>query len=206
MAPPPLSLDLSTKHATAINCFSYTPSMAPPPINQLHTWTIRVTTPEGQPVEGATIAVDGSSKFPPPYATLHIAVHAWTPGSSPPYERCSSTTTPAPPAPAGHIKLKPLNLSDVELRQIGEFVNCRILVNNECGMRERSRVEQGPDGGNAAIHQVVPLGDWCGLSISTGLKVVPDADAVTVDELSQTTDLEPARSFGTDHDRYTRSR
>jgi hypothetical protein len=61
MAPPPPNLDLSTQLPTAEQHFlvSYTPSVTPPPINQLHTWTVRVTTPDGQPVEGATIAVDG---------------------------------------------------------------------------------------------------------------------------------------------------
>jgi hypothetical protein len=61
MAPPPSNLDLSTQLPTARNQYvvSYTPSVSPPPINQLHTWTVRVTTPDGQPVEGATIGVDG---------------------------------------------------------------------------------------------------------------------------------------------------
>src|SRR5919202_2304326 len=61
MTAPPSNLDLSTQLPTAQHHFvvSYTPSVTPPPINQLHTWTVRVTTPDGQPVEGATIAVDG---------------------------------------------------------------------------------------------------------------------------------------------------
>jgi YtkA-like len=61
MAPPPSNLDLSTQLPTMEQHFvvSYTPSVNPPPINQLHTWTVRVTTPDGQPVEGATIGVDG---------------------------------------------------------------------------------------------------------------------------------------------------
>jgi hypothetical protein len=58
---PPADLDLSTQAFTAQHRFqvAYTPSVTPPPVNQLHTWTLRVTTPDGQPVEGATIAVDG---------------------------------------------------------------------------------------------------------------------------------------------------
>jgi len=28
-------------------------------MNQLHAWTLNVTTPDGQPVEGARVAVDG---------------------------------------------------------------------------------------------------------------------------------------------------
>ena len=61
MTPPPTDLDLSTQLPTAQQHFvvGYTPSVSPPPINQLHTWTIRVTTPDGRPVEGATITVDG---------------------------------------------------------------------------------------------------------------------------------------------------
>jgi hypothetical protein len=61
MAPAPSNLDLSTQLPTAHQHFivSYTSSVTPPPINQLHTWTVRVTTPDGQPVEGATITVDG---------------------------------------------------------------------------------------------------------------------------------------------------
>ena len=58
---PPSNLDFSTQLPTVQQHFvvSYAPSINPPPINQLHTWTVRVTTPDGQPVEGATIAVDG---------------------------------------------------------------------------------------------------------------------------------------------------
>ena len=61
MMAPPSNLDLSTQLPTAQGRFivSYRPSITPPPINQLHTWTIRVTTPDGRPVEGATITVDG---------------------------------------------------------------------------------------------------------------------------------------------------
>jgi hypothetical protein len=57
----PADLDLRTTRATAQQRFvvAYTPSINPPPINQLHTWTVRVTTPDGQPVEGAHITVDG---------------------------------------------------------------------------------------------------------------------------------------------------
>jgi hypothetical protein len=61
MAPPPQDLDLSTERASAHEHYivSYASSITPSPINQLHTWTVRVTTPDGQPVEGATIGVDG---------------------------------------------------------------------------------------------------------------------------------------------------
>ena len=58
---PPSDLDYSTERLTANQTFhvAYTPSIAPPPINQLHTWKVRVTSPSGQPIEGATISVDG---------------------------------------------------------------------------------------------------------------------------------------------------
>jgi hypothetical protein len=58
---PPNDLDHSTERLTANQIFrvGYTPSIAPPPINQLHTWKIRVTTSGGQPIEGANITVDG---------------------------------------------------------------------------------------------------------------------------------------------------
>jgi YtkA-like len=61
MAPAPSNLNLATQLPTAQQHFivSYTPSVSPPPINQLHTWTVRVTRPDGQPVEGAHITVDG---------------------------------------------------------------------------------------------------------------------------------------------------
>jgi hypothetical protein len=54
--------DTSTVQFSAQQRFqvAYTPSVNPPPINQLHTWTLRVTTPEGRPVEHAQIAVDGA--------------------------------------------------------------------------------------------------------------------------------------------------
>ena len=49
MAPAPSDLDLSTQLPTTQQHFivTYTPSVTPPPINQLHTWTVRVTTPGG---------------------------------------------------------------------------------------------------------------------------------------------------------------
>jgi hypothetical protein len=61
MMTPPSDLDYATELPTNEQQFlvSYLPSITPPPINQLHTWQIRVTTLDGQPVEGATIGVDG---------------------------------------------------------------------------------------------------------------------------------------------------
>jgi hypothetical protein len=57
----PADLDTSTTQSTTGGLYqvSYTPSSTPIPINQLHTWTLTVTTPDGQPLEGAHIQVDG---------------------------------------------------------------------------------------------------------------------------------------------------
>lgn len=38
---------------------SYTPATEPLPLNQLHSWTLHLMTADGQPVENATITVDG---------------------------------------------------------------------------------------------------------------------------------------------------
>jgi YtkA-like protein len=38
---------------------SYVPGITPVPVNQIQSWTIRVTTPDGQPIEDATITVEG---------------------------------------------------------------------------------------------------------------------------------------------------
>lgn len=58
---PAASLDYSTTRASERGLYriSYTPSPAPPPINRLHTWALTVQTADGQPVEGARIAVEG---------------------------------------------------------------------------------------------------------------------------------------------------
>lgn len=57
----PTDLDLATQQITQGGHFgvSYEATSTPPPLNQLHTWTLTVTTPDGQPVEGARITVDG---------------------------------------------------------------------------------------------------------------------------------------------------
>ena len=36
-----------------------TPSADPAPINEMHTWTLHVETPDGKPVENAQVSVDG---------------------------------------------------------------------------------------------------------------------------------------------------
>lgn len=37
----------------------YRSEPAPAPVNQLHTWTIRLATPDGKPMEGASIMISG---------------------------------------------------------------------------------------------------------------------------------------------------
>jgi hypothetical protein len=57
----PEELDTSSTRLSDMGLFqvTYTSSLAPIPINQIHTWTIHVETAEGQPVEQASITVDG---------------------------------------------------------------------------------------------------------------------------------------------------
>lgn len=38
---------------------SYVPELSPVPINQIQTWVVRVTEPDGKPVQAAVITVDG---------------------------------------------------------------------------------------------------------------------------------------------------
>lgn len=57
----PANLDYGTARLTDNGLYqvSYTTPAETPPINQLHTWTLHVTTPDGRAVENATIHVDG---------------------------------------------------------------------------------------------------------------------------------------------------
>ena len=57
----PSDLDLSTMRTSEHGLFKATirPAIDPIPINQIHAWTLHVETPEGKPVENATISVDG---------------------------------------------------------------------------------------------------------------------------------------------------
>jgi hypothetical protein len=57
----PADLDYSTTRTSAAGSYrvSYEPRRGPIAVNQIHAWTIHVETADGQPVEGATIAVDG---------------------------------------------------------------------------------------------------------------------------------------------------
>jgi hypothetical protein len=60
-ATPPANLDVSLEKASVTG--RYVVSLVPPPaptaINQIHSWTVRVTDNGGSPVTGARLAVDG---------------------------------------------------------------------------------------------------------------------------------------------------
>ena len=57
----PSDLDTSTTRMTEQGTYqvSITSNLDPVDINQIHSWTLYVETPEGQPVENAQITVDG---------------------------------------------------------------------------------------------------------------------------------------------------
>ena len=57
----PSDLDTSTRRSSDNGLFnvSYTPSSGIVPVNQMHQWTLHVETADGQPVENATITLDG---------------------------------------------------------------------------------------------------------------------------------------------------
>ncbi|HEX2172134.1 MAG TPA: FixH family protein [Dehalococcoidia bacterium] len=59
--PPPADLDLSTVRLSTNGQFraSFTPRPNPIQINRVHTWSLHVETPTGQPIDDAVIAVDG---------------------------------------------------------------------------------------------------------------------------------------------------
>lgn len=61
MRPPPADLDLSLTRVTEHGLFVGTlePSASPIPVGTIQTWTVAVTTPEGQPVEHAVLAING---------------------------------------------------------------------------------------------------------------------------------------------------
>ncbi|WP_395687577.1 FixH family protein [Caenimonas koreensis] len=58
---PPSNLDLSLQHPSEHGAYVVTlePPAAPPAINQIHSWKVKVATPSGAPVTAAQIAVDG---------------------------------------------------------------------------------------------------------------------------------------------------
>ena len=53
--------DLATTRTTDQGRFvaAYTSDLQPPAINKVHGWTLDITTPDGSPVNGAEIAVEG---------------------------------------------------------------------------------------------------------------------------------------------------
>ena len=57
----PSDLDISSTRVSDNDLFrvSYVSSPEVVPVNQMHQWTLRVETADGQPVEDATITVDG---------------------------------------------------------------------------------------------------------------------------------------------------
>lgn len=59
--PAPNNLDTSTSRLSYDGLFqvSWSSDADVPPLNQIHTWTLHIETADGQPVEGATILVDG---------------------------------------------------------------------------------------------------------------------------------------------------
>jgi hypothetical protein len=61
MQPPPADLDLSLTQATEHGLYIGTlePSASPIPVGPIQTWTIAVTTPDGQPLEHADLSIDG---------------------------------------------------------------------------------------------------------------------------------------------------
>ena len=60
MTPPP-DLDLSLQHPTQDKKFvvALQPPVTPPAINQIHSWQVKLSTPDGAPVTHARINVDG---------------------------------------------------------------------------------------------------------------------------------------------------
>ena len=57
--PADLDLSLDKKSAAGIYQVGLVPPAQPPAINQMHSWKVKLATPEGKPVQGATFAVDG---------------------------------------------------------------------------------------------------------------------------------------------------
>jgi hypothetical protein len=61
MQPPPDDLDLSLSKPTDQGLYAATvePGLSPVTVGTMHGWVVRITTPDGTPVEKATILVDG---------------------------------------------------------------------------------------------------------------------------------------------------
>jgi hypothetical protein len=58
---PPAGLDLSLDRASTAGTYrvALVPPATMPAINQMHSWKVRLASPDGTPVHGATFAVDG---------------------------------------------------------------------------------------------------------------------------------------------------
>ena len=61
MQPPPTDLDLSLAKATdqGLYIVSVEPGLSPVVVGKMHGWVVRISTPDGKPVDHAGIAVDG---------------------------------------------------------------------------------------------------------------------------------------------------
>jgi len=57
--PPDLDVSLAKKSAAGIYQVGLVPPAQPAAINQMHSWKVKLATPEGTPVRGASFAVDG---------------------------------------------------------------------------------------------------------------------------------------------------
>jgi hypothetical protein len=59
MAPDDLDTATAKLSESGLYHISFTPAVAPVPINQMHSWTLHVRTADGEPVEDAVITVSG---------------------------------------------------------------------------------------------------------------------------------------------------
>jgi YtkA-like len=61
MEPPPSGLDLSLKKTTEHGFYvaSLAADRSPVPVGAIHSWTVKVTSPDGKPVDAAAITIDG---------------------------------------------------------------------------------------------------------------------------------------------------
>jgi len=61
IAPPPSELDLSLSKSTERGLYvaSLATDQSPIPVGVIHTWTLKVTSADGQPADTATITIDG---------------------------------------------------------------------------------------------------------------------------------------------------
>jgi hypothetical protein len=61
MGPPPADLDLALSKTTDRGMYvaSLSADVAPIPVGAIHTWTVKVTSPDGTPADTVAIAIDG---------------------------------------------------------------------------------------------------------------------------------------------------